>query len=307
MGILNRPSDGQLTVLLALVRTLKAYGPMTETRLKSLCAPPGLVPPRPDSESQIHKTLSRWKRLGLFLEKSDKADAHLVFAPSLDRADLSDIETLRSTLRSIVLDERNNSDSDAGNDADTGDASDFSLAAAWFLQQDPYLFSAKWSDVDQQQVQQRVEPRFFTNSTRWDGFVDWVPFLGLARIERSQVMPNPIHALRGVLADIFGRTQAMPIRDFLGRFAARVPVMDRGRYWATAARRVQSPSFTLGPTDVSPSTTLALLQLDRERRINLERRSDAREVFRLLGRGARELRQVTHVALASANNAEVTT
>jgi hypothetical protein len=300
MGILNRPTDGQLAALLALARTLQAYGPMAEDRLEAFCAPASVMRNAGTQATQVHKTLTRWKQLGLFLEEPSGEAARLRLAAPFDRIDIADVEAMRSPLRSLVLDARNNPLDDRIDDEESGDASDFSLAVAWVLQQDPYAFRAHWADVQILQNGQGVSPKFMSNSTRWDGLAEWAPFLGLGRLDaNSALMPNPVHAVRAALPEIFTGTTVLPAREFAAALAVRLPILDRGAYGQAAARRVTTPWLTLDPTDLSPCLSLALLQLDRERRLQFERRSDAREVFRLLGRGGREHRQITHVALVS--------
>ena len=64
MSILNRPSDGLLSVLLALHRGVLAYGPQSEAALLDLVAPSTVVPDgKPD---MARKSLTRWTQLGFF-------------------------------------------------------------------------------------------------------------------------------------------------------------------------------------------------------------------------------------------------
>ena len=64
MSILNRPSDGLLSVLLALRRAVLAYGPRPDSELIELVAPSSVVTEgKPDL---ARKTLNRWKQLGFF-------------------------------------------------------------------------------------------------------------------------------------------------------------------------------------------------------------------------------------------------
>ena len=59
MSLLNRPSDGLPSVLIAIFRTLRAYGPMPESELIELVAPATAV-----KQDMAKKTLTRWKQLG---------------------------------------------------------------------------------------------------------------------------------------------------------------------------------------------------------------------------------------------------
>jgi len=300
MSILNRPTDGLLSVLLALGRTLRAYGTMSEERLQALCAPRSIVGDEKQSTLQVHKTLNRWKQLGFFVIDGG-VDHKVSLAPPFDELDLEDIEAIKPPLLELVLRSANNPIDGRDPDIESGDSSDFSLACAWTLQQDPYSFPTNWPGIQKLQTDEAVTLPFFSNSTRWDGLVEWAPFLGLARMDALLgLIPNPVHAVRAVVPTLFEGTSALPIQDCLAALAALVPVLDHGVYWRAALARIGTPWLTLGSSDVSPCLSLALLQLDRERRVQLDHRSDARVVYRLLGRGGRELRQVTHVALVEA-------
>ena len=66
MSILNRASDGLLSVVLALRRAILAYGPLLEQDLLEIVAPRTVTP---DGKSEMARmTLRRWKQLGFFAE-----------------------------------------------------------------------------------------------------------------------------------------------------------------------------------------------------------------------------------------------
>src|SRR5438876_1204804 len=93
MSILNRPSDGLLSVLLVLRRALLAYAPMSRERLLELCAPEALVPRDTPSKTMIWKTLHRWLQLGFF--RQDKEAIQL--ASEFERIPLDDVESVRTS------------------------------------------------------------------------------------------------------------------------------------------------------------------------------------------------------------------
>jgi hypothetical protein len=304
MGILNRPSDGQASVLVAMLHTLRAYGPSSEDRLLSLCAPSTLVAAKKPTDTQVHKTLLRWTQLGAFEEKGTSTDPEYHLDRVFDGVDLNDLETLSSVLRGLVFKRENNPLDGRDTEAESGDASDFSLAAGWVLQQNPYSFPNQSEDVKALESAQRRQATaaFFSNNTRWDGFKDWASFFGLAQLRgKLGFIPNPVDAVRATLPAIFGPAQSSTIGQFLAGIAEHLPVLDGGDYCQAAATRIANPWRGLAPGEISPCLSLAILQLEREGRLQLVHSSDG-EVHRLLGRQGGALSQVTHVSFSRRNS-----
>lgn len=97
MSILNRPSDGLLTVLLALRRAVLAYGPQSDSDLIELVAPSSVVPEgKPDLTK---KTLSRWKQLGFF----DDVDGVVHLNSAIASIGSDDLPGLRAVVLRLVL------------------------------------------------------------------------------------------------------------------------------------------------------------------------------------------------------------
>ena len=95
MSLLNRPSDGLLSVLLALRRAILAYGPQTEESLVALCAPAALDG-KPD---MARKTLTRWKQLGFFHVSKNRVE----MSPQIETIGPDDVDGLRASLLRLVL------------------------------------------------------------------------------------------------------------------------------------------------------------------------------------------------------------
>jgi len=130
VSILNRPSDGLLSVLIALRRALATYGALSEARLLALCAPESVVGEKgPD---MARKTLTRWRQLGIFVAENDE----IVLAPEVRDLALDDVEGLRRVLLECILREPNNpmlTVAKDGDDQEGSMASDATRAAAWVL------------------------------------------------------------------------------------------------------------------------------------------------------------------------------
>lgn len=293
MSILNRPSDGLLSVLLALRRALIAYGPQTEARLLELCAPPSVVPDgKPD---MARKTLTRWKQLGFFRD----VDGHVQLHPNVARIGADDIAGVRAAVLRLVLASENNPalTTDSGEDHEGSKASDCTRAAAWVLGQDPYSFPANYKGgVESLQATQGVDPRPFTNDTRWAGFAEWAVFLGIGwNAAKVGLVLDPAFAVRVVLHEVLDGATELPQDIFFARLAQALPVVDGGRYRTAAESQITRPWHPSGHNQVSPCLSAALLSLEARGDLRIEARSDAPQRV-LLGREGRELRPISHVS-----------
>lgn len=291
MSILNRPSDGLPSVLVALWRTLLSYGPQADDRLLELCAPTSVVPDgKPD---MARKTLTRWTQLGFFSQSDGTVhlDARLADIP------IDDLDGLRAAVLRLVVAPENNPalNSAPGEDHEGSMASDYTRAGAWVLAQDPYAFPTSYRGVESLQGDQRVNPKPFTNDTRWVGFVDWATFLGIGwKAAKLGFVPEPSFALRAVADDVFVGATELPQESFFARLADALPILDGGRYRVAVDSGTARAWRTFRQNEISPCLSATLLTLEARGDIRLEERSDAPQKT-LLGRGGRDLRRVTHV------------
>jgi len=292
MSILNRASDGLLSVLLALRRALIAYGPQPEARLLELCAPPSVVSDgKPD---MARKTITRWKQLGFF----EEVDGQLRLHTDVATIGVDDLDGLRAAILRLVLAPANNPvlTSDGGDDNEKSKASDCTYAAAWALTQDPYSFPAKYrGGVEALQASQGVEPRPFANDTRWVGFAEWAVFLGIAwSAQKVGLVIDPAFAVRVSLPDVFMDAPELPQEPFLARLADILPIVDTGRYHVAVMSQTARPWRPARANHISPCLSAALLTLEARGDLRLEARSDAPQRI-LVGRGGSEVRPVSHV------------
>jgi hypothetical protein len=291
MSILNRPSDGLLSVLIALHRGVLAYGPQPEGALLDVVAPSSVVPDgKPD---MARKTLTRWKQLGFF---STNAEGVITLSSAIATIPANQTERLRAAILKLVLAPENNPafSNVVGDDQEASKASDATRALAWVLAQDPYMFPSRYPDVERLRSSQGVEPTPFVNDTRWAGFVEWAGFLGAGFVgAKVGLVPNPSFAVRTALDEVFGNVDELPQSDFFARLADTLPVIDGGRYRIAVEAQTPKPWRTHRANEVSPSLSAALLTLESSRVLRLEMRSDAPTRI-LLGRAGRELRPISH-------------
>lgn len=291
MSILNEPSDGTLSILLALRGAVRAYGDMPRQRLLALCAPATLG----TNQDLARFTLERWIQLGVFRDDSAMVALRSEFAT--DATD--DIEVLRAALLQLVLRAENNGrildeDSDGADAASL--ASDFSRAACWCLLQDPYAFVPSFKKyVERRQIDQDITA--VQNATRWTGFVRWSTFLGVAMKTSGGILLNPAFAVRVVLDKILPPGSSLELGAFIDHLVTEVPVLPGGPLSARVAAKVKSPWREFGPHEVAPTTALALMQLHEAGQLQLRRLSDA-GVRVFLGRGGKAMDEFTHVEKA---------
>ena len=221
MSILNRPSDGLLSVLIALRSGLLAYGPQPETELLELVAPTSVVTDgKPD---MAKKTLTRWKQLGFFQETRGA----VCLGPSISLIAADDTDGLRAAILRLVLAPENNPRLQVGDgeDDEKSMASDCSRALAWILAQDPYSLPLVYADVELLQSRQEVSPRVFANDTRWQGLVEWAVFLGAGFTStRSGLTLCPAFAVRTFLDEVFQKETELPQAEFFLRLAEFFPL-----------------------------------------------------------------------------------
>lgn len=291
MSLLNRPSDGLPSVLIAVFRTLRAFGPMPEAQLIDLLAPATAV-----KQDMAKKTLARWKQLG-FVEVG--VSGTLVLAPSIASVPVNDSILLRTEILRLIFLERNNATlllDDPDEEIPSGSA-DLSRALAWSLIQDPFTFPKNLHSVEALQGQQGVSPRAFANDTRWSGFQEWAVFLGMAVNSGRGITPNPALALSGFIDEIRGSNSELAQGVFLQRVSELIPVLDGGSLRKKVEGSIRNPWTVLNPSDISPSLSAALLSLEASREIRFELRSDAPEK-NLIGRGTRHMRPFTHIVFS---------
>lgn len=337
--ILNLASDGVLSVLLALRRAVLAYGPMPRQRLLDLCTPVSLrqgagaaEPPEAGEgepgegaterasnaiQTSAHRTLTRWRQAGLFMEADDQAQT-ISLAPGFDDPGLesSDLGPVRTAIRRLVLHPKNNLDIVASTTKSevAGVCGDFTRALSWVLAQDVYTFPgggnfSRVEDLENEQfgskkgtAQSEQRIYVFQNNTRWAGFRTWAPFLGFGwwspMAKETHLVIDPTEALTDELPEVFGRDEELPIAAFVARTAERLPVLDGGAYREAIVAILQRSAAWQVPASNELSTALsrALIRLSEAGMIDLYDQSDAPQRRALLGRGGTALQQVTHIA-----------
>ena len=297
MSILNRPSDGNLSVLVALTRCSAALGSMPKSKLLDLCCPRSLSDIKQDMAT---KTLTTWIGLELFaVSEKDEVKIRDEYRSSLKKSD-SHRTLLAEVVRNIVLAKENNQ---RFWDKEENKAADFCRAAAWMLAQDIYAFCPNsYSQVEPKALEQASsgDAIFFQNDTRWTGYVSWSTFLGFGRSDSGKAsggyIIDPTPALRQPAIDLLPQKEEVAINEFLDGLARAVPVIDGGDYRLMVEEKLRKERWKAPATgELSTSLSRALLRLRNAGEIRLESLSDAQGQAKLIGRDNRVIQAITHV------------
>jgi hypothetical protein len=296
MSILNRPGDGQVGVLVALVRASVLFGTMPKQKLLDVCSPNSLGDGKQD---MAIKTLNRWIELGLF-DISDDGEVKVIdkYRSILKKAEAS-TESLGKVVREIIFAPENN-----GNfwEPEKNRAADFTRAASWMLAQNVHDFiPGNHRDVERRSKEQvdSTEEIIFQNDTRWQGYVAWATFLGFGRKESKPTggfISDPTRAVVDFFGSFTPSKDAVAVNEMLAGLAEAIPVLDGGDYRKKVEQKLK-PEKWKKPAVNELSTTLsrAILRLESLGLIRLEARSDSDAQVQLVGRRGKPNRPVTHV------------
>jgi len=299
MSILNRPNDGLVSVLVALVRTSFAIGKTSKNKLLNIASPTSLNEGKND-QVMANMTLNRWTELGLFVV-NDKKEIKLsdeILSQYKSRG-VSPI-SIAHAVRKLVLAPENNTNfwSDKENKS-----ADFTRAAAWMLAQDVHDFMpTSHSAVEPICNEQVLTPDviLLQNDTRWSGYVSWATFLGFGRLDSGKTsggfITDPTPVVRFHLDDLLPKRGEIAITDFVSGLAAKVPVLDAGEYRREVESKLK-PEKWRKPIEGHLSTSLSrtLLRLRESGYIRLEVKSDAGAQVKIMGRNDRVVESITHV------------
>lgn len=291
MTILNKTSSGYISTMVALWRTARTFGAMDRDRLLALCSP--RVKP---GDSHMGVTLSTWRGLGMFEGPNDA----LKLVQPFDAIATADTEALRTAVLDVILREGNCPallTADLAEEDDASRASDFVRVACWTLAQDPYwLSSLKEREVEAAASNQGLV--LYQGAGRWVAFKEWVYFAGLGIPTLHGLVLCPARAIREEIrrSEPLRKDRDVPLAPFLDTVAHALPVLDGGRYRKQIDELLRERGRSHSVHQVSPTLTLALLQLEHEGEIVLsDRPGDVAVRLSLLGRGQRIVKAASHI------------
>lgn len=294
MSILNRPSDGQHSVLVVICKYLLHRKKASHEEILNECAPLELV----NDQKPIRQTLNTWKKLGLFQEEGGMYS----FAPDLApefKEPVGGLTALPRVARTVALRVENNA---LFWESEGSLSADFTRAVSWVLAQNIYAMPSDYREVEaaeQRQVRD-TSKRIFQNDTRWNGLRAWAPFLGFGWTTKGSsradlFSPDPTTAVRDSLASVFQGEQELPAAEFLLRLAKILPVLDGGRFRRDVEASLAPESWQAPKAhEVSTSLSRTMLRLHFERSITLPPPRGDADKMDLLGQG-RVIRTFSHV------------
>jgi len=113
------------------------------------------------------------------------------------------------------------------------------------------------------------------NDTKWQPWVRWITFLGLAEaFQNARLHVTLYERLSRIISEVgeeLGKGKAIPARTFLAAIAARMPYIDGGTIYASVAARLALGS----PGHLSPTLSDALRELHVDGEISIDSPNDA--------------------------------
>lgn len=297
MAILNRASDGLVSVLVALVRSSIAFGEMPKQKLLDICCPKSLVG---DKQEKGRQTLNRWHELGLFvISEKEQIQVTDEFRSRLKKTNAATTEIADVALR-VIFKQENNLNFWS---AEENKSSDFTRAVAWMLSQDVHkLVPTSHPEVEHLCNSQAVSSEIILlqNNTRWNGYVSWATFLGFGRSESGSVsggfITDPTPAIRRYAIEILPKGDEVPINEYIENMSLSIPVLDGGDFRKMVESKLNPDKWTPpGPGKLSTSLSRALLRLRAMGEIRLIKKSDSDLQMSLIGRNSDVIEWVTHV------------
>jgi hypothetical protein len=297
MSILNRPSDGLVSVLVALVRSSVMLGTMPKGKLIDVCSPKSLGEGKQD---MAIKTLNRWIELGLFtVSGKEEVKVAEEYRGGLRKLNAT-ANSIAEVVREIVLSPENNKNFWG---EEENRSADFSRAVCWMLAQNIHQFvPTSYSHVEPKALEQAnsAEVILFQNDTRWSGYVSWATFLGFGRSDSGKAsggfITDPTPSVAGAVKSLLPKKKDVSITEFLDGLSDLLPVLDGGDYRQEVEGKLRPEKWKApASNDVSSSLSRALLRLRSQGILRLEKRSDSDAQVRLVGRGGSVVQSVTHI------------
>ena len=226
MSLLNRPSDGNHSVLVVIFKLLvTSKKPMTRDLIENICAPGPQFDKQRGSGGSVRSTLRTWIELGLFTE----TEGIIKINPAIKNSERH-VENLPDLARYFVFLPENNAQLWAKEESRS---SDFTRALAWVLAQDVWDFSlTKWENVQPVIIRQLGESvNLVQNDVRWNGFRAWTRYLGFSwpsYPEKAEII-DPTPAVRYALNNIFkNKKHEIAASDLVRNLGEILPVLDGG-------------------------------------------------------------------------------
>lgn len=256
-----------------------------DTRLVEAFKPPGMNEDQTAADG-VKNTVSAFRAIGMLENDADDnitvASSAAKHGPYFGRA------AFRRLMLAHVLDLGRDGDpwSLSEGEASTSGARDLTRALSWFLAQDALGTPLNWVDNVQglQAEQFRTSQHHkwaIINDTRWSAFSRWAPALGLAvpSVVRSKegLVPLPTVAIADAIDEM--PCTRMPIQEFLGALAQKLPLLPGGViHNGLVTRFGGDPDSGIQTNGLGTSVPQVLRLLEARGRLSFESLHDAEGV-----------------------------
>jgi hypothetical protein len=258
--------DGLVVALSELL--LVADDDLSLERARGLLQPKGLGDRVPDVV-ELTVDVAEW--LGLAVRDGNAISA----SPSLRKSSPSTLHLdLPSFIRRELFDQAVTSSGEAK-------GGDLARALVWFVAQDAWDPPRAFERVERS-GEQRLHRQFgvgsdLVNSTKWLPLCRWAVFLGLGvtdAIQTSQVIPDVTGAVRSEVSN--SDVELWTAREFTEFVGARCKALDGGELRESVMEHLAPTELAWEHDEaiLSPSLTMALLRLEHEGELVIERKGD---------------------------------
>ncbi|MBE9111424.1 hypothetical protein IQ273_18630 [Nodosilinea sp. LEGE 07298] len=235
------------------------------------------------SRNMIHITVSECIKMGLLIENEEISEVSL--NPELDL----DESSLPYTLAQLLL-----------NTPDHSENYDLARVLAWYLAQDFFSAPRNWQEFQQRLREQIGADLLELNDVRFGQFRDWSRYLGFSwsnSLAGNQILvPDPTIYLKSNLNRIFDgiTNQQVLLGDFIKLLGKDCPIFETGSFREAVDDQLRNRDSNY----LSNTTSMALLRLEDEGLIKLEKLSDI-TVWILQDESTRRISHITYLSESS--------
>jgi len=274
MSMINNAHPGSSLILLNLIdRALIRRGSRVSRAELLETLRPELLPKSENGAKRFEWNLDFWLEEGLWLQDSEG----MILSPT-------PVEEQSLAFRVLDLIIKNLAKGPDGAILDGARTEPFFRAMTCLLAQRRYTFmggEAVSSANAAEAINSHLPGRGLNESNELSTFLAYGDFLGFLEPYGKGYIVDPTRAIRPYLEYIFGKDKLLPIRTFVERLGACLPLLDSGPY-----RMLLEPYMAAWQSDasheISAALSHALVRLENEFLLRLEKSSDDSLSMRLL-------------------------
>ena len=293
MTILNRPSDGLPSILVATFKYLLFTSKAPRGKILDELAPPSLV-----KDPGLAKfTLNTWEQLGLLVRTGEDTISLSQDLVNTRVARKDPVTALRKIVLKLVLSTENRP---SISDDQNAKSNDFVRALSWAMLQNPFKFPKNYDEVqslEQEQFKDSTNRRALQNDTRWQGFKAWAQFLGFGWIDiAGNLIPDPSGAIMMVSDELLEGRAQLPVGSWMENLCHVIPVLDGGEFQKAILDEMDVENLDMpSPVEASRVLSIAIRSLKLSGVIDLDDKADSPQFTYLTNPMAKQDIRVSHV------------